>query len=45
MGDFNVAFKQNLHLFYNQYKLKPLNKDRTCYKNFNNPSYTDLLLF
>ena len=45
MGDFNVDVKEvSLHLFYNQYKLKSLNKDPTCYKNIDNPSSIDLLL-
>ena len=34
----------SLHLVCNQYKLKSLNKDRTCYKNIDNPSCIDLLL-
>ena len=45
MGDFNVDVKEvSLHLFSNQYKLKSLNKDPTCYKNIDNPSCIDLLL-
>ena len=45
MGDFNVDVKEvSLHLFCNQYKLKSLNKDATCYKNIDNPSCIDLLL-
>ena len=45
MGDFNVDVKEvSLHLFCNQYKLKSLNKDPTCYKNIDNPSCIDLLL-
>ena len=45
MGDFNVDVKEvSLHLFYNQYKLRSLNKDPTCYKNIDNPSSIDLLL-
>ena len=31
-------------MFCNQYKLKSLNKDPTCYKNIDNPSCIDLLL-
>ena len=31
-------------MFCNQYKLKSLNKDSTCYKNIGNPSCIDLLL-
>ena len=45
MGDFNVDVKEvSLHLFCNQYKLKSLNKNPTCYKNIDNPSCIDLLL-
>ena len=45
MGDFNVDVKEvSLHLFCNQYKLKSLNKDPTCYKDIDNPSCIDLLL-
>ena len=45
MGDFNVDAKEvSLNLFYNQYKLKSLNKDPTCYKNIDNPCCIDLLL-
>ena len=45
MGDFNVDVKEvSLHLFCNQYKLKSLNKDPTCYKNIDNPSCIDLFL-
>ena len=45
LGDFNVDVKKvSLHLFCNQYKLKLLNKDPTCYKNIDNPSCIDPLL-
>ena len=45
MGDFNVDVKKvSLHLFCNEYKLKSLNKDPTCYKNIDNPSCIDLFL-
>ena len=45
MGHFNVDVKEvNLRLFCNQYKLKSLNKDPTCYKNIDNSSCIDLLL-
>ena len=45
MGDFNVDVKEvSLHLFCNQYELKSLNKDPTCYKNIANSSCIDLLL-
>ena len=44
MGDFNVDVKEaSLHLFCNQYKLKSLNKDPTCYKNIDIPSCKELL--
>ena len=44
-GWFNVDVKEaNLHLFCNQYKLKLLSKNLTCYKNFDNPSSIKLLL-
>ena len=44
-GDFNVDVKEvSLYLFCNQYKLKSLKKDTTCYKNIDNSSYIDLLL-
>ena len=37
MGDFNVDVKEaSLHLSCDQYKLKSLNKDPTCYKNIDN---------
>ena len=45
MGDFKVDVKEvSLHLFCNQYKLKSLNKDPTCYKNIDNRSGIDLVL-
>ena len=45
IGDFNVDVKElSLHLFCHQCKLKSLNKDSTCYKNIDNPSFIDLLL-
>ena len=35
MGDFNVAFTEaNMAAFCNEYKLKPLNKEPTCVKNY-----------
>ena len=44
-GWFNVDVKEaNLHLLCNQYKLKLLNKNLICYKNFDNPSSIKLLL-
>ena len=45
MGDFNADVKEvSLHLFCNQYKLKSLNKDPTCYQNIDNPFCIDLLI-
>ena len=39
MDDFNVDVQEvSLHLSCNQYKLKSMNKDPTCYKNIDNPS-------
>ena len=35
MGDLNVAFTEaNMAAFCNEYKLKPLNKEPTCVKNY-----------
>ena len=45
MAYFNVDVKDvSFHLFCNQYKLKSLNKDPTCYKNIGNSSCIDILL-
>ena len=45
LGNFNVDVKDViLHLFCNEYKLKSVNKDATCYKNIDNSSCIDLLL-
>ena len=45
IGNFTVDVKEvSLHLLCNQYKLKSLNKDPTCYKNIGNSSCIDLLL-
>ena len=45
IGNFTVDVKEvSLHLLCNQYKLKSLNKDPTCYKNIDNSSCIDLLL-
>lgn len=45
LGDFNANVKNaNLHSFCNQYKLTSLDKDPTCYKNFNHPSCIELLV-
>ena len=39
MGDFNVEPDEtNIKAFCNQYKLKSLNKEPTCFKNVNKPS-------
>ena len=45
MGDFNVAFTEaNVTAFCNEYKLKALNKEPTCFKNNVNLSCIDLFL-
>ena len=45
LGYFDADVKEaNFHLFRNQYILKSLNKNPTCFKNFNNTYYTNLLL-
>ena len=45
MGDFNVAFTEaNMAAFCNEYKLKALNKEPTCFKNYMSPSCIDLYL-
>ena len=45
MSDFNEDDEEvSLHLFCNQYKLKSVKKDSSCYKNIDNPSFIDLLL-
>ena len=45
MGDFNVNVKKvTLNLFCNQYKLKWLDKNPSCYKNTDNSSCIDLIL-
>ena len=39
MGDFNVGFTEaNMIAFYNEYKLKALNKESTCFENYRSPS-------
>ena len=44
MGDFNIALKEaNMITICNQYKLKTLNEEPTCFKNSTNPC-TDLYL-
>ena len=45
MGDFNIELKEaNMKTFCNQYKLKALNEEPTCFKNYTNPSCIDLYL-
>ena len=45
IGDFNVEPNEaNMKAFCNQYKLKSLNKEPTCFKNVNKPSCIDLFL-
>ena len=45
MGDFNIKLKEaNMKTFCNQYKLKALNEEPTCFKNYTNPSCIDLYL-
>ena len=45
MGDFNVeSTETNMTIFWNQYKLRILNKEPTCFKNCINPSGVDLHL-
>ena len=45
MGDFNVAFTEaNMAVFCNEYKLKALNKEPTCFKNYMSPSCIDFFL-
>ena len=45
MGDFNIELKEaNMTTFSNQYKLKVLNGEPTCFKNYANQSCIDLYL-
>ena len=45
MGYFKVTFTEaNMTAFCNEYKLKALNKESTCFKNCMSPSCTDLFL-
>ena len=45
ISDFNVEHNEaNMKVFWNQYKLKSLNKDPTCFKNVNKLSCIDLFL-
>ena len=43
IGDFNVEPNEaNMKVFCNQYKLKSMNKEPTCFKNVNKPSCINL---
>ena len=45
ISDFNVEQNEaTMKVFWNQYKLKSLNKDPTCFKNVNKLSCIDLFL-
>ena len=44
VGDFNTEVSDVLSIFLYQYDLENLVKDKTCIKNPNNPSTTDLFL-
>ena len=45
MGDFNVRFTEvTMAAFCDEYKLKTLNKEPTCFKNYMSPSCIDLFL-
>ena len=45
IDDFNVEPNEaNMNVFFNQHKLKSLNKEPTCFKNVHKPSYIDLSL-
>ena len=45
IGDFNVVFTEaNMAAFCNECKLKCLNKEPTCFKNYMSPSCIDLYL-
>ena len=45
IDDFNAEPNEaNMNAFFNQYKLKSLNKEPACFKNVNKPSYIDLSL-
>ena len=44
--DFNAQVgKRLLEIFLYQHELRSINKNPTCYKNPNNPSNIDLILF
>ena len=45
MGEFNVRFTEvNMAAFCDEYKLKTMNKEPTCFKNYMSPSCIDLFL-
>ena len=45
MLNYSVDVKEtNMKVFCNQHKLKALNEEPVCFKNFNNPSRIDLVL-
>ena len=45
MGNYNFDVKEaNMKVFCDQHKLKDLNEEPTCFKNFDNPSCIDLFL-
>ena len=45
MGYFNTELKEaNMTTFCNQYKLKALNEEPTCFTNYANPSGIELYL-
>ena len=45
MGDFNIELRgASMATFCNQYKLKALNEEPACFKNYTNPSCIDLYL-
>ena len=45
MGDVNVGFTEaNMVAFSKEYKLKALNKEPTCFKNYMSPSSIDVFL-
>ena len=44
VGDFNTEVSDVLNIFLYQHDLENLVKDKTCFKNANNPSTIDLFL-
>ena len=44
VGDFNTDVSNVLNIFLYQHDLENLAKDKTCFKNANNPSTIDLFL-